>query len=393
MKKGTVHFTLGDDAGKLLMQIAQEALLYELDPEKAIKVITTSLMGCPDNIALKILKGDMVCVVMDDKQTIEIATYDRFLHKDFPRPNLSSWYERNHKEIGDTAREYYRALEQIARFVQKQKLEIPIKDVVSIVLSATMKDWETFRGKLSHMEDVERIVLLVNQCTKFLDRAAKLYRVFDFIDAVYPDVSCDLSRGRHNVVSMLQIRLSAIINGEYSLLLKQFEAEDEQFSKYMEGAENTKELLGKEIQPVSITDNYDAGWIARDGTYFGTNGSYANMLHAALADAIRSRMTVENGVDPLKDFPHKSMDTWLCEQGWVKVHNNHILYDGYIRTAYTKKSPIPISDEQLEAISKYGKFCHKGMLLFGLTYTPCSMAKLEMMEPPMIAKLLDFGLL
>lgn len=45
MKKGTVHFTLGDDAGKLLMQIAQEALLYELDPEKAIKVITTSLMG------------------------------------------------------------------------------------------------------------------------------------------------------------------------------------------------------------------------------------------------------------------------------------------------------------------------------------------------------------
>lgn len=141
MKKGTVHFTLSDDAGKLLMQIAQEALLYELDPEKAIKVITTSLMGCPDNIALKILKGDMVCVVMDDKQTIEIATYDRFLHKDFPRPNLSSWYERNHKEIGDTAREYYRALEQIARFVQK--LEIPIKDVVAVVLSATMKDWET----------------------------------------------------------------------------------------------------------------------------------------------------------------------------------------------------------------------------------------------------------
>lgn len=224
MKKGTVHFTLGDDAGKLLMQIAQEALLYELDPEKAIKVITTSLMGCPDNIALKILKGDMVCVVMDDKQTIEIATYDRFLHKDFPRPNLSSWYERNHKEIGDTAREYYRALEQIARFVQKQKLEIPIKDVVAVVLSATMKDWETFRGKLSHMEDVERIVLVVNQCTKFLDRAAKLYRVFDFIDAVYPDVSCDLSRGRHNVVSMLQIRLSAIISGEYSSLLKQFEA-------------------------------------------------------------------------------------------------------------------------------------------------------------------------
>ena len=49
-----VHFTLGDNAGILLMQIAQEALLCELDPEKAVKVITTSLMGCPNNIALKI---------------------------------------------------------------------------------------------------------------------------------------------------------------------------------------------------------------------------------------------------------------------------------------------------------------------------------------------------
>lgn len=33
-----VHFTLGDNAGILLMQIAQEALLCELDPEKAVKL-------------------------------------------------------------------------------------------------------------------------------------------------------------------------------------------------------------------------------------------------------------------------------------------------------------------------------------------------------------------
>lgn len=65
-----VHFTLGDNAGILLMQIAQEALLCELDPEKAVKVITTSLMGCPNNIALKILKGDMVCEVTDDNYVL-----------------------------------------------------------------------------------------------------------------------------------------------------------------------------------------------------------------------------------------------------------------------------------------------------------------------------------
>ena len=94
----------------------------------------------------------------------------------------------------------------------------------------------------------------------------------------------------------------------------------------MKGAENTRKLLSEEIQPVSITDNYNAGWLSRDGTYYGMNGSYANMLHLSLADAIRKRMIVENGVDPLKGFPGKSMDTWLCEQGWVKIHDDHILY-------------------------------------------------------------------
>lgn len=393
MKKGYVNFTLGDDAGVLLMQMAQEALLYELDPAKAVKIITTSLVGCPDNIALKILRGNMVCTVMDDKKTIDVTDYVEDLHKDFPKPDLTKWYERNHKEIGDMGREYYTALEQIARFIQRKEIEIQVKDIVSLVLSSTMENWETFRSKLSHMEDIERISLLVNQCSKFMDRTAKLYKVFEFIDSVYPDVSCNLSRGMHMVIPMLKIRLDAIVTGEYGPIFKQFDEEDEQISLYMKGAENTQKLLSEEIQPVSITDNYNAGWLARDGTFYGMNGSYANMLHLSLADAIRSRMTIENGIDPLKDCPNKSMDTWLCEQGWVKVHGNHILYDGYINVCYTHKPPIPVSEEQLRKISLYGKVCHGGILRFGITYTPCSMAKLEMMEPLMIAKLLDSGLL
>lgn len=190
--------------------------------------------------------------------------------------------------------------------MNKQDIEIPIKDVVSLVLSSTMKDWEALRSKLSHMEDIERIILLVNQCSKFMDRTAKLYRVFDFIDSVYPDVSCNLSRGMHMVIPMLKIRLDAIVTGEYGPIFKQLEDEDEQISEYMKGAENTRKLLSEEIQPVSITDNYNAGWLSRDGTYYGMNGSYANMLHLSLADAIRKRMIVENGVDPLKGFPGKS---------------------------------------------------------------------------------------
>ena len=106
MKKGTVHFTLSDDAGKLLMQIAQEALLYELDPEKAIKVITTSLMGCPDNIALKILKGDMEhrlkggTIITVKGDTIKFYG-GRLTYKSFGERDIRSIVIDESKEKGD----------------------------------------------------------------------------------------------------------------------------------------------------------------------------------------------------------------------------------------------------------------------------------------------------
>lgn len=50
---GTIHFTLGDRAGALIMQIAQEKLLYDYDPQKAIEVLTGSLPGLPTSLLLK----------------------------------------------------------------------------------------------------------------------------------------------------------------------------------------------------------------------------------------------------------------------------------------------------------------------------------------------------
>ena len=37
-----VHFTLGDDFGKRIMEIAQEKLLYKYDGEGAVSLLTES---------------------------------------------------------------------------------------------------------------------------------------------------------------------------------------------------------------------------------------------------------------------------------------------------------------------------------------------------------------
>jgi hypothetical protein len=57
-KSETINFMVGDDAGRLLMQIAQEHLLLNYNPSQALKTITECLIGCPMKLALQILKGD-----------------------------------------------------------------------------------------------------------------------------------------------------------------------------------------------------------------------------------------------------------------------------------------------------------------------------------------------
>ena len=47
MKTRKVHFTLGESAGQLIVSIAREHLIYSLNPDKALKAIKDSLVGCP----------------------------------------------------------------------------------------------------------------------------------------------------------------------------------------------------------------------------------------------------------------------------------------------------------------------------------------------------------
>ena len=53
-KTHTVHFTLGENFGRVIVKIAREHLTMNLNPNKALSAIQDSLVGCPRDIALKI---------------------------------------------------------------------------------------------------------------------------------------------------------------------------------------------------------------------------------------------------------------------------------------------------------------------------------------------------
>ena len=89
-KTEKLHFTLGDDAGKLIMEIAQETLTIQLEPEKALGVITDSLVDIPEQIALDILVGKRLIVVNDDHVSVNVIDRDQE-HSDYPILIPSEW--------------------------------------------------------------------------------------------------------------------------------------------------------------------------------------------------------------------------------------------------------------------------------------------------------------
>jgi len=146
--------------------------------------------------------------------------------------------------------------------------------------------------------------------------------------------------------------------------------------------------------PVDITKGYSGGWLAPNGDFYGMDGDYAEMIHAQLGDKL-----LELGIIPEEEDGFHNPDSWLCNNGWVKIHFDWVLYEGYLRAKRTKIQDdynmpviqaIPMTKEQRKQIAIYGEMCYDGALKFGLEKNHISIARFKMTESPMIWKLFDY---
>ncbi len=97
---GVVHFRIGSDFGVLLTSIAQEHLTERNNPILALKTITESLNGCPTDMAVKILKGDIVLVVDEEEQTVMPTDRIPEIHdRIFPKIDPVYFLESRAREI------------------------------------------------------------------------------------------------------------------------------------------------------------------------------------------------------------------------------------------------------------------------------------------------------
>ena len=390
--KRTVHFTLGDGAGKLLTDIAREKIIYSLMPNEGLATIQESLIGCPKNIALDIIKGKLVLKTAEDNVSFDVVQYHPDMKEQHPPFDIEGWAERTLLQIKEIAREWDQAILEMRRAIIENQGTFNISVSYQKLVRYFYTGEENNIIDPDENETVYNIKSAVTGIRNFLEECYKKMDVIKWLANAYPE---DIPEGflmMPREVNRLNLRLT-------DMMLKDSEVEqyiarnlymDNLVTRFIENEKNIDKVISEGIQPVEITDNYSAGWLAPNGDFYGLNGEIANMLHNQLADALYKK-----GIIPRKDSDgdsyERNPDGWLSKHGWVRIHEDRLLYDGYMQSNYGMPL-VEITESQRKQIVKYGEKCHGGFLRFGLRLKKYPVRIFENMSPISLRLLFDIDL-
>lgn len=391
MSTKTLHFTVGEDAGIIVMNIAQEHLLYTNDVEKAIRTITDSLSGCPMDLALKLLVGDYIILVDVKEQNFIVTERDDSIHTIFPKINVFDWCRQKSIEIAKNGDDLIMAIEQRVwemrdRNVYKTYSYEQIFDFIAGNDNDILED-------LRETQEVSELILLIKVCKDYIDKSLKLRKVITWLEKTYPQKfeNLDMEMGEiadssHTLTTLIR-KFQSMLKCEWNnFSMSNMDADIE---NYIVAAVEIEETIKKGIEPVDIMDNYSAGWLSPDGTFYGLNGEISNMLHNQIADALQ-----EMGVIPMYDENERNVnpDAWLEQQGWVKIHGNNVQFAGCLNKEFGKQN-VDLTNVQIKMIYEYIALKHNGIMKLGWRLEPISAARFQMLGdnlPFMYQKYFEF---
>ena len=384
--RNNLHFTFGDDFGKLLMSIAQEKLMYSFEPDKAVSIIKDSLIDCTEELVLDILIGKKVLIVNDDHVSVTVVNRTE-KHSDYPQIDPLQWVDKKRAELikdgWELTDEQFNVMKDIVESDGKIHLSLDVLDCIRMY--ERDEDMEVVLEEIRNHSEISRVFELLAISKKFVETCYSALNTFRFLSVHYDHTIALDNSELEEVLSMITTRNTMLTSSNLSTLTAAVTtgiSECGNLSKYIESAIANDAIIKEGIKPVNITDRYDAGWLSPNGDFYGLNGEIANMLHNQIADALE-----ETGIVP-KDNENNP-DGWLMEHGWVRIHRARILYDGYYQAAYGMEL-IPLTETQIKQLVLYGNTCYGGILNFGLSQTPCSMALFESCDERVRAGLLDY---
>ena len=366
-----VHFRVGEDLGLRLMEIAQEHLTEANDPVKALRTITESLHGCPTDIAVQILFGNMVLPVDVETQMVECQERIEGEHDRFPKLDALYFMESRARKIVEYGGYIQDGFKDLQYQIRKNRgtftVDYKYEDIFKFVSGSD----ESILDELRENREIDGIANLFETTKRFIEETMKTQKTMEWVMNTSKEFDGKMADVEgQNYMKYLQLRgdvadtlvdvayyMKETINMNFVL-----DAPDDSVTKYIESAREIEEVLSKGIEPVDIMSNWSAGWLAPNGDFYGLNGEIANMLHNQIADALQ-----EAGVIPSEKDEYGTdinPDAWMEQSGWVKIHGNNINFAGCINDKIGKKN-VNMTPIQIKKIYEYCGICHDGKVKAG----------------------------
>lgn len=363
--EGDLKFTIGKGFGQMLHRIAWEKLTEKLSPRDAVELITKSLPGCTEGMAVDILDGKIT--LSEDEATQEV------LGTPGEGGKFEDWIREQRIHLEEEAKEWVKSLEGIRQEIAEAggKFEFSVRYPELISYLSGDKDAGLLDYPRSNV--VEEIKGAIEGAKNFFVKVSEVYEVIVWM--------CDALNTSRVLFSDSVLRVRAILDSlacsdpEVEASIRKQDFQKQRLSEFMENEMRIEEYHKTELEPVEITEGYDAGWLSPDGDFYGLNGSTGNLLHLNIAERLLASKKI-----PVKEM--RNPDRWLEENGWVKVHHDWILFSG----PFFGKT---LTDVQIDKLYRYGQACCKGVLLLGTSQEPITAVRLRATEPLMLNKLLN----
>ena len=378
MATQTVHFRIGNRFGILLTEIAQEHLTERNNPIQALKTITDSLHGCPTDLAIQILKGEVVLVVDEEEQNVIPTLRIPELHdKIFPKVDVFYWIEKrtaNIEQYGNDLITGFKVLQSEVRKNRRFSFDFEYDQIFKFIAGKDDAVLEALRDD----REINNITTLFESAKRFIETSMQIQNTIDWMLQTFDEFKDGPTFLKYkgmkddcsSILTDVMYVMKETVNLEFSLDV----VEDNKVQSYIDAAREIYQIVSKGIEPVDIMDNWSAGWLSPEGLYYALNGEIANMLHIQIADALQ-----EKGFIPEKDEFNSIINAsaWLEQAGWVKIHGNAVHFAGCLNNRINKKN-VDLTKTQIDLIYEYISKCHNGTMKLGWREQLTSIARFMM---------------
>lgn len=247
--EGDLKFTIGKGFGRMLTNIAWEKLTEKLSPRDAVELITKSLPGCTEGMAVDILDGKIT--LSEDEATQEV------LGTPGEGGKFDRWIKITRAALEEEAKEWVKSLEGIRQEIADAggKFEFTVRYPELVSYISGCED----AGLLDnpHSGTVEQIKGAIEGSNDFFAKVEEVYGVIVWM--------CDALNTSRVLFSDSVLRVRTILDSlacsdpEVEASIRKQDFQKQRLSEYMENELKIEEYHKTELKPVEIIEGYDAG--------------------------------------------------------------------------------------------------------------------------------------